>query len=266
LEGNPDKDEIMADIEHSIADKCRAVLGVYKTVVETREVGQIIEEMGPVEDASAAEESQPGAGAARAEDTVSGAARTTAAGSGAPPPPPPPPARRLYKIREGAMFAGVCAGLAAYFGIDVTIVRVIFALLTVLTWGLGVLAYFFLMLVLPSADTAAEKAAAYGAPSTAQEFIRRAKEGYYEGMKTWGDRRRVRSGAAGGRSGLGRIHRFARGLPHGGLAAESHAPRLLLGAQALLRRAIDFAGRYHCLAGIRGPLDLARRSVRAARA
>ena len=192
LEGNPDKDEIMADIEHSIADKCRAVLGAYKTVVETREVGQIIEEMGPVEDASAAEESQPGAGAARAEDTVSGAARTTAAGSGArppPPPPPPPPARRLYKIREGAMFAGVCAGLAAYFGIDVTIVRVIFALLTVLTWGLGVLAYFFLMLVLPSADTAAEKAAAYGAPSTAQEFIRRAKEGYYEGMKTWGDRR-----------------------------------------------------------------------------
>lgn len=186
LEGNPDKDEIIADIEHSIAEKCRAVLGTYKTVVETREVGQIIEEMGPVEDASATEESQPRAAGPHAEDAAAGSAHAAAAGPETR--PPPPPVRRLYKIREGAMFAGVCAGLAAYFAIDVTIVRVGFALLTVITWGLGILAYLFLMLVLPVADTAAEKAAAYGAPTTAQEFIRRARAGYYEGMKTWGDR------------------------------------------------------------------------------
>ena len=186
LEGNPDKDEIMADIEHSIADKCRAVLGAYKTVVETREVGQIIDEMGPVEDASTEVESKPGSAGTHAEDAASGSGCAAAAGSETR--PPPPPVRRLYKVRDGAMFAGVCAGLAAYFAIDVTVVRVIFAGLTVLTWGLGILAYIFMMLVVPSADTAAEKAAAYGAPSTAQEFIRRAREGYYEGMRTWGDR------------------------------------------------------------------------------
>ena len=42
LEGNPDKDEIMADIEQAIAEKFRAVLGVNKTVVIAEEVTEVI--------------------------------------------------------------------------------------------------------------------------------------------------------------------------------------------------------------------------------
>ncbi len=175
LEGNPDRDEIVADIEQAIADKCRAVLGAYKNVVLTEEINRVIEEMGPVEDAATeAEEPPPGpSGAATAESRV---------------PPPPPSVRRLYKIREGAMLAGVCNGLGAYFGIDPTIVRLLFVLL-VLLWGTGIVVYLILMVVIPSAETDAEKAAAAGVPFTAQEFIRRAREGYYEGMRTLGDRR-----------------------------------------------------------------------------
>jgi phage shock protein PspC (stress-responsive transcriptional regulator) len=86
------------------------------------------------------------------------------------------------------MLAGVCNGLAAYSHIDVTVIRVLFAVLTVFTYGSGILLYLLLMFLLPPAETSAEKAAAYGAPSTAQEFIRRAREGYYEGMKTFHDR------------------------------------------------------------------------------
>jgi phage shock protein PspC (stress-responsive transcriptional regulator) len=137
LDGNPDKDEIIADIEQAIADKFRALLGVHKTVV---------------------------------------------AGT-------PGGARRLYKISEGAMLGGVCNGLAAYSHIDVTVVRVIFAVLTVLTYGVGIGLYILLVFLVPPAETPAEKAAAYGAPSTAQEFIRRAKGGYYEGMKSFHDKR-----------------------------------------------------------------------------
>ncbi len=59
LEGNPDRDEIIADIEQAIADKFRALLGANKTVVATREVEAVVAEMGPVEDASGA----PAAGA-----------------------------------------------------------------------------------------------------------------------------------------------------------------------------------------------------------
>jgi phage shock protein PspC (stress-responsive transcriptional regulator) len=181
LEGNPDKDEIIADIEQAIADKCRAVLGAYKNVVVTHEIEQIIEEMGPVQDAAAEGEERPSGagGAASAGAAVSGAA---AAESGE-----PPRVRRLYKIHEGAMFAGVCNGLAAYFGVDPTIVRLVFVLCTLL-WGFGLLAYLILVFILPSPQTPADKAAAYGAAFTAQEFIRRAREGYYEGMKTFADR------------------------------------------------------------------------------
>ena len=85
------------------------------------------------------------------------------------------------------MFAGVCNGLAAYFGIDPTIVRLLFIVLTFF-WGFAILVYLILMFVLPSPETPAEKAAAYGVAATAQEFIRRAREGYYEGIRTMGDR------------------------------------------------------------------------------
>src|ERR1017187_2205734 len=55
LGANPDKDEIMADIEQAIAEKFRAFLGANKTVVVTKEVEGVIGEMGPVEDARSEE-------------------------------------------------------------------------------------------------------------------------------------------------------------------------------------------------------------------
>lgn len=86
------------------------------------------------------------------------------------------------------MLGGVCNGLAAHFNIDVTLVRLAFAVLAIVTAGGWVLAYLLMMLIVPTADTATAKAAAYGESNTAQDFIRRAREGYYEGMKAWGDR------------------------------------------------------------------------------
>ncbi len=57
--------------------------------------------------------------------------------------------RRLYRPRANRMIAGVCAGLGNYFGIDATIVRIIFVLL-LLPGGLpGVLPYLLLWLLMP---------------------------------------------------------------------------------------------------------------------
>jgi len=56
--------------------------------------------------------------------------------------------KRLYRAREGRVVAGVCAGLAAYFGIDPTLVRLAFALLTVFG-GAGVLLYLCAWIVIP---------------------------------------------------------------------------------------------------------------------
>jgi phage shock protein PspC (stress-responsive transcriptional regulator) len=91
-----------------------------------------------------------------------------------------PVPKRLYQIRAGAMLSGVCAGLAAYLNIDVTIVRILFVVLTVLTGGLWILVYIAMMLVVPFANTGEEHAAAAGTPYNAQEVIDRAKKHYGE--------------------------------------------------------------------------------------
>ena len=56
--------------------------------------------------------------------------------------------KRLLRLRDGRMAAGVCAGLAANFGVDVNLVRLGFGVLTVF-YGLGILAYLIAWVVLP---------------------------------------------------------------------------------------------------------------------
>lgn len=50
---------------------------------------------------------------------------------------------------DDRMIAGVCAGLAEYFGLDTTLVRVGYALLTVFTAFSGVIIYIILMIIMP---------------------------------------------------------------------------------------------------------------------
>lgn len=56
--------------------------------------------------------------------------------------------RKLTRSND-RMIAGVCAGLAEYFGLDITVVRVAYALLTVFTAFSGVIVYLILMIVMP---------------------------------------------------------------------------------------------------------------------
>ncbi len=54
--------------------------------------------------------------------------------------------KKLYRSRTDSMIAGVCGGLAEYFDIDASLVRV-GAVLFTLAWGSGLLAYVILWLV-----------------------------------------------------------------------------------------------------------------------
>ena len=257
LAGNPDQEEILADLEQAIADKCTRYLGPHKNVVSASEVTEVLREMGPVDggageaaahggeagaggwpgsSAGAASASAgsgdagfgvgtsggtggaggPGtsaaggdgaAGAAGASGGFGGSAGTTgssawtagsnganagawsasdtggasqpggataagsASGTGA-------TVRRLYQIREGAYISGVCKGLAAYLNLDVSIVRILFIVLTALTGGAWILVYIVMMFVIPFAETSEQHAAAHGWPFTAEEVIARAKAHY----------------------------------------------------------------------------------------
>ena len=147
LGGNPDAVEIIRDLEQSIAEKCARLIGPGKSVVATAEIAQILREIGPVENA--------------------GSAAAPSASGGAPQP------KRLYQIREGAMVSGVANGLAAYFNVDPTIVRVGFVLAAVVEVmhydrppGLTLGLYLVLMFLVPYAKTREQRAAAQGASAS----------------------------------------------------------------------------------------------------
>jgi len=56
--------------------------------------------------------------------------------------------RRLYRSRRNQVIGGVAAGVAEYFDIDPTIVRIAWALLG-MAWGTGVLLYLICWVVIP---------------------------------------------------------------------------------------------------------------------
>ena len=56
--------------------------------------------------------------------------------------------RRLYRSRYEKKLGGVCAGLANFFQIDVTVVRLIWVLLAVFA-GTGILAYIIAWIIIP---------------------------------------------------------------------------------------------------------------------
>jgi len=125
LAGNPDQAEILADLEQAIADKCSGRMpSSGPGVVTLTELEPALEEIGSVQ--------------------VPGAAP-------APDQPARPATRPLQQVSEGALISGVCQGLARYFGLDVTLVRVVAVLLLFVSGGAMILVYLILMLLLPFA-------------------------------------------------------------------------------------------------------------------
>src|SRR5215475_8508328 len=74
---NPDKAEVVRDLEQAIADKCASYLSPVKSVIAASEMTKILEEMGPVE----------------GEASAQGAQTSDSSASGARP-------KRLYRIRD----------------------------------------------------------------------------------------------------------------------------------------------------------------------
>ncbi len=56
--------------------------------------------------------------------------------------------KRLYKIEEGKKIDGVCGGIAEYFNIDPTLVRILWAVFTC-CGGSGLVAYIICAVIMP---------------------------------------------------------------------------------------------------------------------
>ena len=56
--------------------------------------------------------------------------------------------KKLYRIEDGKILAGVCGGIAEYFKVDPTIIRVAWAIISAFG-GAGILAYIICALIMP---------------------------------------------------------------------------------------------------------------------
>ena len=125
-----EREDIINDIELRISELFSERLGLTRQVVTLADVNAVIGIMGdPREITGAGEEPQ-------ASHYTSGP-------------------RRLYRDPDDRMIGGVCGGLGAYLGLDVTIVRILLVLF--LIFGIGFLVYLILWIVVPEARTTAQK-------------------------------------------------------------------------------------------------------------
>ncbi len=124
-------EEIYQDIETRIAELFSERLGNNKQVITLKEVEDVIRIMGNPEDIS---------GKTTDKDYKSKSRNY----------------KRMYRDTDNRIIGGVCSGLAAYWRIDPTIVRLIFIILAIFGMA-GVLIYLILWIVLPEANTVAQK-------------------------------------------------------------------------------------------------------------
>ena len=57
--------------------------------------------------------------------------------------------KRLYKVEKGKKLAGVCGGIAEYFDMDPTLIRLLWVLFACCC-GCGILAYIIAAIIMPS--------------------------------------------------------------------------------------------------------------------
>jgi phage shock protein C len=61
--------------------------------------------------------------------------------------------KRLYRPKKERMLGGVCAGLGEHLDIDPTVIRLIWAAVTVLSLGTGIVVYILAWILIPEEDT-----------------------------------------------------------------------------------------------------------------
>ena len=137
--------EVMADIESRVAELFAAEVGNGQMVVDLPLVEKVIAQLGlpdgspvPGADPLAAEERQP---------------------------------RKLYRDPSDKRLAGVCSGLAAYFDIDVVLVRVLM-LVALLAGSAGFWIYVVLWIAVPKAVNAKQQCELRGLAPTADNLAK----------------------------------------------------------------------------------------------
>lgn len=128
--------EIIADIESRIAEIFLAKLNEGKQVITSDDVESLMATMGSIKDFQAIEEEEP----YKEDNTNYSNSESTWSESGS---------KKLYRDEKRKLLGGVCAGIAHYFNIDPLWIRLITIILFLGSYGILLVAYVILWVVLP---------------------------------------------------------------------------------------------------------------------
>ena len=151
------RNEIIADIEARIAELFNERIQNEKQVVSIKEVEEVIAIMGQPEDYIVDEEIF--------EDDPKKYYRTSG------------PSRKLYRDTENAYIGGVSSGLGHYFDIDPLWIRIAWVVLF-FGFGTGILIDILLWILMPAAETTAEKLGKSGKPVKNNKKKKKISEGF----------------------------------------------------------------------------------------
>jgi len=148
-----EQDEVVQDIELRIAEIFNSKINTNKQVITLEDVDEIVQIMGRPEDYAIDEDA-----------TYTSHDQTFYR------------EKKLFRDTDNRILGGVLAGLAHYFKIDTIWVRLIFILL-IFFYGTGILLYFVLWIIIPSAKTTSEKLDMMGEPVNIDTIERKIREG-----------------------------------------------------------------------------------------
>lgn len=125
-----DRDEVVDDLERSIGEKLVVVVGASPgdRVVRAEAMSTVLADVGDIPSAS--------------REAPSPAVNHD-----------PRRGRRLFRVREGQQFSGVCTGLSMYSGIGLDWVRTIFVLAAIFTGGIFLIVYLVMSFMIPIVAT-----------------------------------------------------------------------------------------------------------------
>lgn len=159
-------DEIMSDFEARISELLNERIRLGFNVITIEHVEEVIQRMGKPEELFAGEEKHAGCEFSAATETTSGASDRKFR-------------KRLMRDPDDKMLGGVASGLAAYFGIDTTLLRLVMILLLIVSMTVPItIIYIVLWLVLPLARTATDRLMMRGEPVNLENIGRTVTDGF----------------------------------------------------------------------------------------
>jgi phage shock protein PspC (stress-responsive transcriptional regulator) len=155
------RDEIMADIEARIAEILSGRTGHSKEVIVMEDIDYVISLMGEPEVISDSAEEQNKSSQNKSDENKNNDGRKYR--------------RRLFRDTDDKVVGGVCSGLGYYFDVDPIWIRIGFVVFT-MAFGGGAAFYFLLMIIMPKADSTAEKLEMRGEPVDINNISKTIKE------------------------------------------------------------------------------------------